>query len=111
MAEAVASWMATNLEEELAGWRWHIDPTDMEAMLVDFLHVDPWSVVESLPEKLQIRLVKAEESSVLGPTACRHVEEAERRTGRVDLHRIAGGYWVNTDNPDALLSLLRGRLP
>jgi hypothetical protein len=52
VAESVARWMATNLEEELAGWRWRIDPTDMEAMFVDFFHVDLWSVVESPSEKL-----------------------------------------------------------
>ena len=103
--------MATNLEEGLGGWRWRIDPADMEAMLLDFFHVDLWFVVEDPPEKLQVRLVKAEESSVLGPAACRRVEEAERRTGRVHLHRIAGGHWVNADNPDALLSLLREKLP
>ena len=109
--ESVARWMATNLEERMGGWRWRIDATDMEAMLLDFFQVDLWSVVEGPPEELEVHMVKTEESSVLGPAACRRVEEAERRTGRVYLHRIAGGHWVNADNPDALLSLLREKLP
>ena len=109
--ESVARWMATNLEERMGGWRWRIDATDMEAMLLDFFQVYLWSVVEGPPEELEVHMVKAEESSVLGPAACRRVEEAERRTGRVYLHRIAGGHWVNADNPDALLSLLREKLP
>ena len=111
LSEPVARWMATNLEEGMGGWRWRIDSADMEAMLLDFFHVDLWSVAEDPPGNLQVHMVKAEESSVLGPAACRRVEEAERRTGRVHLHRIAGGHWVNADNPDALLSLLREKLP
>ena len=34
------------------------------------------------------------------------VEEAGRRTGRAHLHRVAGGHWVNADNPDAMVGLL-----
>jgi pimeloyl-ACP methyl ester carboxylesterase len=40
------------------------------------------------------------------------LERAERAAGqRVHLHRIAGGHWVNADNPDALLDLLIEWLP
>ena len=109
--ESVARWLVTNLEERKGGWSWRIDPADMEAMLRDFFRADLWSVVEEPPEELEIRLIKAEESSVLSSAACRRVEEAERSTGRVHLHRVAGGHWVNADNPDALLSLLREKLP
>ena len=109
--EPVARWMATNLEEGVGGWRWRIDPVDMEAMLLDFFDADLWSVAENPPNNLQVHMVKAEESSVLGPVSCRRVEEAQRRTGRVHLHRIAGGHWVHADNPDALLTLLREELP
>ena len=111
VSEPVARWMATNLEEGMGGWRWRIDPVDMEAMLLDFFEADLWSVAENPPNNLQIHMVKAEESSVLGPASCRLVEEAERSTGRVHLHRIAGGHWVNADNPDALLALLREEFP
>ena len=111
VAEPVARWMATNLEEGEGGWRWRIEAADMEAMLGEFFRADLWSVVEGSPAKLQVHLVKAEESSVLGPEDCRRVEEAERRTERAHLHRISGGHWVNADNPDALLSLLKEQLP
>jgi len=111
VSEPVARWMATNLEERMGGWRWRIDLADMEAMLRDFCQVDLWSVAEDPLENLHVHMVKAEESSALGPAACLRLEEAERRTGRVHLHRIAGGHWVNEDNPDALVSLLLKKLP
>ena len=111
VAEPTARWMATNLEQRQGGYVWRIDPTDMEALLRDFFALDLWSTVENSPPTLDLHIVKAEESSVLGPEACLRIEEAGNRTGRVHLHRVAGGHWVNADSPDALVALLVGALP
>jgi esterase len=103
----VAQWMATNLESSPAGgWRWRIDLDDMEALLRSFFDTDAWDVVEQPPAALEIHVVKAEESSVLSEAACERIEAAGKDTGRVFLHRVAGGHWVNADNPDALQELL-----
>ncbi len=110
-AEGVARWMSTNLEERADGWRWRIDPDDMAELLRDFFQQDLWSVVESPPPGLDLHVVKAQDSSVLDEAACRRVEAAGERTGVVHLHRVAGGHWVNADNPDALLALLQEGLP
>ena len=114
VAPPVAQWMAINLEPERENsmmYQWRLDPADMEALLADFFRTDLWSVVDDPPPGLEVHLVKAEESSVVGEAACRRVLEAERRTGHVHLHRVAGGHWVNSDNPDALLELLEAGLP
>ncbi len=111
VAEATARWMATNLEERAEGYVWRIAPADMEALLRDFFAVDLWKTVEHPPANLDIHIVKAEESSVLGPEACGRIEEAASRTGRVHLHRVPGGHWVNADSPDALVGLLVDGLP
>jgi pimeloyl-ACP methyl ester carboxylesterase len=114
VAPAVAQWMALNLEpvhEDSLMLQWRLDPADMEALLADFFRTDLWSVVDDPPPGLAVQIVKAEESSVLSEAACRRILEAELRTGRVHLHRIAGGHWVNADNPDALVELLEAELP
>ena len=77
----------------------------------DFFRIDLWPVVEDPPAGLDVHVVKAEESSSLDEAACGRVEAAAARTGRVHLHRVAGGHWVNADNPDALLALLERDLP
>ncbi|MSR36487.1 MAG: alpha/beta hydrolase [Gemmatimonadetes bacterium] len=111
VAEGVARWMTTNLEERSNGWVWRIDPEDMEQLLGDFFRQNLWGVVENPPPGLDLHVVKADESSALDEEACRRVEAAVARSGRVHLHRVAGGHWVNADNPDAMLELLESALP
>lgn len=118
VAPPVAQWMALNLEPDgpggtapSTGYRWRLDPAEMEQLLVDFFRSDLWSVVDDPPGALTVHVVKAQESSVLSESACRRIEEAGRRTGRVHLHRVGGGHWVNADNPDVLVDLLSTELP
>lgn len=106
----VAQWMATNVEEAENGYRWRFDVEAVEQLLLDFFDADLWSVVEDPPEGLEVHIVKAEESSVLSGA---NLQRAERATanGRTFLHRVAGGHWVNADNPEALHALLVEYLP
>jgi pimeloyl-ACP methyl ester carboxylesterase len=107
----VAQWMATNLvpsedEEEMV---WRLDADGMEALLRDFFHTDAWPVLEHPPGSAQVHVIKAEDSSVLPWEACDRIQEAGVRAGgRVHLHRVPGGHWVNADAPDALHALLVG---
>lgn len=107
----VGAWMATNLEPGEEGLGWRFDPATIEALLDDFFRTDLWSVVEEPPPGVSLHFVKASDSGVLGEEACRRIEAAGRETGRVHLHRVAGGHWVNADNPQALLELLERHLP
>jgi esterase len=112
VAGPTAQWMTTNLVRGDHGrLRWRISIDDMEELLLDFFRTDAWDVVESPPQGLVLHFVKAEESSVLSEEACRRIGEAEKRTGRVHLHRVEGGHWLNADNPDALVALLSAELP
>jgi esterase len=106
-ATPIAQWMAMNLEPDGERFRWKLDFDAVESMLEDFFRVDLWTVVEDPPSGVEVHLVKATESSVLS-------EEGERRADRADraeVHRLQGGHWINTDNPDAVVSLLVSRLP
>jgi hypothetical protein len=104
--EPVAQWMALNLVRDGSGWKWRISAPDMEALILSFFQTDAWDVVESPPRGLEVHMVKAEESNVLGEAECTRNEEAGRLTDRVHLHRLPGGHWVNADSPDALASLV-----
>jgi hypothetical protein len=55
---------------------------------------------------VSIHFIKAEKSSVLSEEACARIERAGRETGRVFLHRLEGGHWVNADNPEGVLRLI-----
>src|SRR5690606_41554283 len=64
---------------------------------------------EAPPARVRIHFVKAEESAVLTEEACARIEEAGRRNGRVRLHRVAGGHWVNADRSEEHTSELQSR--
>jgi len=111
MQKPVAQWMATNLEAGDDGsYRWRFDLTALEALLHSFFETDAWQVVEQPRDGLAVHLLKAEESSVLdGESLAR--AEAAAVNGRTFVHRVAGGHWVNAENPAAVQDLLIGALP
>lgn len=108
---AMGSWLAMNLERSNGGFRWRLDWDGVEAMLRDYFRTDVWGVVESPPPGLEVHVIKATESDAVDEQAEARIEGAARETGRVRLHRVEGGHWLNTDNPDAVLRLLSDGLP
>jgi esterase len=108
--EGLAQWMAMNLEPQDGVYRWSLDWDAMESLLVDFFHTELWEVVESPPGAAELHFARATRSDTLDGEAAARVEEAGRRNGRVFLHHLEGGHWINTDNPDAVVELLTTRL-
>jgi esterase len=107
----VATWMATNLRFVDGRFRWTLDFDGMDALLRSFFATDLWHVVEQPPSGVEIHFVKAEESHTLSEDACARIQRAGAAHGRVHLHRLAGGHWLNTDNPQGIISLLVQHLP
>ena len=109
--EPIAQWMAINLEMADGRYRWRLDFEAVEDMLRDFFRTDLWPVVEGPPSGTEIHFVKATESDTLDDDAVQRVQAAGKGSGRVFLHLLEGGHWINTDNPDGVLDLLVGHLP
>ena len=107
---AVAQWMATNLERADGGFRWRFERGAVESLIRDFFATDLWPVVEALPASIEIRFVKATASAVLSAAAVARIRDASQRA-RVRLDELAGGHWLNADNPEGLVELLRRGLP
>lgn len=107
----VGQWMAMNLEPHDGRYRWALDLDAVEEMLRDFFRLDLWPAVENPPGEVAIHFVKATRSSTLDEETAARVEAAGKVNGRVALHRVEGGHWINTDNPDAVVNLLTAHLP
>jgi esterase len=103
---AIATWMATNLRYVDGQFRWTLDFDAMESLLRSFFDTDLWSIVEQPAAGVDIHFVKGAESSLLTEAACARIERAGAASGRVHLHRLAGGHWLHTDNPQGILDLL-----
>jgi pimeloyl-ACP methyl ester carboxylesterase len=110
-AKPVGQWLAMNLERRDGALHWQIDWDGMEELLRDYFRADLWSVIDNPPEGVEVHVIKATESNALGAEDVAHIEAAERATGRVMLHPLEGGHWINTENPDGVLRLLASQLP
>ena len=112
VAAPVARWMTTNLSRDDAGrYRWTLDWDAMEELLKSFFETDSWPVVEEPPEGWEVHLVRATGSPALSRQDVARAEEATRSHPSVRLHEIAGGHWLNADNPVAMVELLAEELP
>jgi esterase len=105
----VAQWMATNLEPADGAYRWRFDLDALESLIRSFFETDAWPLVEQPPAGLEVHMVRAAQSDVLADSALRRIEAAD--AGRTFLHIVAGGHWVNADNPGAIEDLLVQKLP
>lgn len=103
---SVALWLTTNLEHVDGGYAWRLDFDDVEAMLSDFYRQDLWPLVEDPRSGLEIHFIRATGSTVLSAEAGERIRQAGQRTARVFLHDVAGGHWLNGDNPSAVISLM-----
>ena len=107
-AKPLGQWLAMNLERGEDGrFRWRLDWEGVEAMLRDYFDTDIWDVIESPPEGVEIHIVRATESTAIRADEVDRIQAAATATGRVSLHELRGGHWINTENPDAVLELLR----
>jgi len=110
-APGIAQWMAMNLESGEEGHSWRLDFDALEEILRDFFADDLWPVVESPPAGVELHFVRAEGGSVISRQATERIEALAEASGRVHLHRLEGGHWLNADNPDGIVELLVERLP
>jgi esterase len=109
--EGIAQWMAINLQPRDGRFHWRIDFAAMEEMLRDFFRTELWDVVTRPPQGVELHFVKASRSDTLDESAAARIEAAGVASGRVHLHRVEGGHWINTDNPQGVLELLSRQLP
>lgn len=108
--DPVARWMGTNLVPENDRFVWRLDPDQMEALLEDFFRTDAWAAVERA-QGPGLHFIRGTGSRVLGEAECHRLRSAGLSTGRVHLHDLEGGHWLNADNPDGLVRLFREHLP
>ena len=110
--EGTAQWMSSNLERSPDGiYKWRIDLKVMEELLKSFFATDLWDVVENPPGKSVIHFVKASDANTLDEDSLMRMRQTVARSdGRVRLHEVKGGHWLNADNPDAIVDLMANEL-
>ena len=103
--------MATNLVRTGDGFAWRFNMVEMHALLADFFRADLWKQVESPPPACEVRFVRATRDSILSESDASRIERLQSEGHAVQLDSLEGGHWLNMDNPDGLIALLRAGLP
>ncbi len=106
-----AQWLSANLTHNDGRYTWPFEPDTVTDLLTDYYNTDLWHVIDDPAVPFNIHVIKAQDSAVLTDDACRRIEHASAQTGHAPLHRVVGGHWLNTDNPDAVVALLDQHLP
>lgn len=107
----VGQWLGMNLEREGEQFTWKLDWDAIEQMLRDYFHTDVWPVIEKPPTGTELHLIRALRSDSIDEGSAEKIRSAGRQTGRVHLHEVQAGHWLNVDNPEAVLDLLETHLP
>jgi len=110
LSSPVATWMAMNVERADDVYRWRFELDGLEALALDFYETDLWHVVENPPADLEIHFVVASEGHMMSPQARDRLQSLGQATGRIHLHDVTGGHWLNVDNPEALVDLITPQL-
>jgi pimeloyl-ACP methyl ester carboxylesterase len=107
----VAEWMATNLVRQGDTYAWRFDRPALGRLLEDFFRADLWPIVEEPPDGAELRFLRATRSSILREGDAARIARLESEGASVRLHELEGGHWLNVDNPDGVVELVRKGLP
>ena len=110
--EAMSRWLAMNLVHEGDSLVLRLDLPSIRALLLDYLTLDLWPVVENPPGNLQLHLILGGKSRVFDETErARAHEAAAHHPGRVVVHTLEkAGHWLHVDDPEGLFSVISGTL-
>jgi pimeloyl-ACP methyl ester carboxylesterase len=109
VAPPTAQWMATNLEARNGAYEWRFDRKAVGELLHSFFETDAWPALETAAPGLTVHLVRARQSSVLDSDTLARAGAISAE--KVQIHELAGGHWLNADNPDGVVELLCRELP
>jgi pimeloyl-ACP methyl ester carboxylesterase len=110
--EGTAQWMSSNLQRSSDGtYTWRLDLDVMQELLNSFFATDLWDVVENPPGRSVIHFVRASDANTLDDESLMRLRQTVAKSnGRVRLHDVKGGHWLNADNPDAIVDLMAKEL-
>ena len=103
----VAQWMAMNLVQNGDVFRWRMSLEAVEALYESFRAEDLTDLVRANPQ-MKVHAIRGTESTVVPAAA----GDRWRSLGdHVVLHEVAGGHWLNVDNPAEVVRIVAEHLP
>lgn len=110
--DALAQWLAMNLERVDGGHRFGLDVRRIETLLDDYFERDLWSRLDPPPPGTAVHLIIGGRSTVWSEEEQKRARElAARHPEAVHVHVLEkADHWVHVDDPAGLLSILEEAL-
>lgn len=102
---SIALWMTTNLVEKNGGYYLSFLPSEIKAMLLDYISLDLWPVANFLGQSMDIHLVKAERGGRLTSQDEVMFKKLVPQNGHFHVLKNSG-HVVHVDNPQGLLEIM-----
>ncbi len=101
--EAIAAWMATNLEPEGKLLKWIFPVKGIASLLDDYAKTDLTDTLLNPP--CPIHVVKGTKSPLITDDLIQKIQHSKTRFP-ISLHFVEAGHWVHSENPKELLRIM-----
>lgn len=111
LSKSIIEWLAMNVRRDGDVFRFRLDLQVVRALLADYFQRDLWSVLEqpSVPRQTHV-VIGGRSDTVSEADRARLASIASRETS-LHVHELPrAGHWVHVDDPEGLLSIVRGAL-
>ncbi|EEF32059.1 valacyclovir hydrolase, putative [Ricinus communis] len=115
-SKSLSEWIGSNLKKSGDQETWAFNLEGAIQMFNSYRETSYWSLLEHLPEGMEIGIVVAEKSDRWKPDVIEQLESLAGRKGngsegKVSLHVLANsGHWVHVDNPKGLLDIVAPKI-
>ncbi len=109
LSQAIAQWLAMNLERVDGGFAFKIDLAAIRSMIQDYFNSDLWPVLESPPYAADVHLVIGGRSDVFNSADRERARSLETKGVTLDVVKDAG-HWVHVDAPEEMLRVIDQRM-
>jgi pimeloyl-ACP methyl ester carboxylesterase len=104
-------WLAMNVRRDGDVFRFRLDLRQIRDLLVDYLVVDLWRVLEQPDGRRSSHVVIGGRSDTVSPADRARLAALAAKDPTLSVHILEqAGHWVHVDDPDGLFALVRGAL-
>ncbi|KAM0005152.1 putative alpha/Beta hydrolase [Helianthus debilis subsp. tardiflorus] len=113
---SLSEWIGTNLKRSGEHFTWAFNLDGIIQMFDSYRKMDYWPLLEHPPKRMEIVIVRVENSDRWDPHIIQKLESLKNRTSDESEGKLSvvvlpnSGHWVHVDNPKGLLEIVTPKM-